>query len=260
MAALMHTFCLLAFIWFQSAYSFSYVLDSWGSITLPFRTNRCQHTLTEARRKSISTWYTYYECATGAANGQTMTKKVYENNVCTEKNHTDSHTFTANDTATYDCGDDLRAVTEEDVTVNDEQYVMAIHAICDLEPPSERDLYLAPTQLLDEGSCFLLSNKTVTTGNSTAVMELYATLDCLSENFTTKLYVNDPACSDSAEKIITRTIPLLECKEWLFENETEFGFNLTATMWSCDYSRACTWNRSLIPYALLMLISLIRFV
>jgi len=223
------TFILCIILKLNLIYSFSFVIDQWGEIQLPFRTQYCQHILPVKN-------FAKYECLDGPA----VRKSVYEEILCEAGSHNKNITISeaSNDTdiasIKFDCDDDLNAdTTATTSSPSTSENVISIHAVCDLEPPGERDIYLA----IDE--CFLLSNKTITTtNNGTSISSqqvLWAKLGCDFDGntkFVTNLY-NDALCETS---VITRSIEILECEPWLYENETDFGFDIYATMFDCDES------------------------
>lgn len=185
--------------------------------------------------------YDCNEVTAGSNTIESVTKSVYKEILCESGSHNINYTINENSNVTeiasmeFDCTDDLATEdTNTDDIDSDNENVISLHAICDLEPPGERDLYLAI------GQCFLLSNKTITedvtnsngtiTGTRTYQQALWAQLDCefaSKTNFVTYLY-KDNACINDAD--ITRSIPLLECETWLFENETDFGFDIQASV------------------------------
>ena len=62
--------------------------------------------------------------------------------------------------------------------------------------------------------------------------ELYAKFDCSfgddafdDDYFITQFYEDDQCSTDPT---VTRNIPKLSCEDWLYENETNFGFDIKA--------------------------------
>ena len=132
---------------------------------------------------------------------------------------------TRTNSVTYNCTSDLANAAKRS-SIHSITSVVSIQAVCEREPPGQRDVYLA----LDR--CFLLSNRSIThTNNGTSTTQqqvLYAKLDCNfadTTTFITKLYDNDETCGDP---MITRTIEMLECEVWFHENETGFPFPIMA--------------------------------
>ena len=174
---------------------------------------------------------------------ESVVKYVYEEVLCESGESNINTTINENSNKTeiasidFDCEDDLADTTNEDID-SDSENVITLHAICDLEPPGERDLYLAIDQ------CFLLSNNTVTTtttstdngttSTSTSApfqQALYAKLDCDftgKTKFVTKLYIDNALCEGDPD--VERIIEILECEPWLYENETNFGFEIKASV------------------------------
>jgi len=250
-------------LWIDLIYGYSYIIDEWGGISLPFRTQYCQHIFP-------TTDFAIYQCDTTSSDQHIIRKITYEESLC-EYSATDTddiapRNFTINSNSNdteiasikYDCTDDLSTTDSDNTnTQNDNENVIELHAICDYSPPGERDLYLA----ID--LCFLLSNKTVQDvtieGNTTTIQYrqqvLYAKFDCSfgdDTEFITRLYENDDKCAN--DPTIERTMKELSCEPWLYENETNFGFDVQALMWACDQSGG---NMSFIFNSILIILCVI---
>ncbi len=100
-----------------------------------------------------------------------------------------------------------------------------LRAFCDFEPIARRDLYLSGDE------CFLLGN---VTDNGT-VTRLYGNLECDGTSFVTTLYEEDEDCSSDSQ-VAQRYIEADQCAVWLFDgNETDFGFDIMAQVWSLTH-------------------------
>jgi len=232
-------------------------LDEWGTINLPFSSKYCQHGFPVRH-------FTEYQCF----NDSYYTIKDYKESLCEETKDCD--------TDGGDDGDCTLEIYALNATVNDSysncvnssdsELVIELQAFCDFEPIARRDLYLTGE------TCFLMSsivdNSTSsptmapTTSNSTAtpaptaanatsdptanptsspttssVSNYYAYFECDGGSFVTSIYLNDDECTDD-NLVTSRYIDADQCSTWLYDEETGFGFDVTAEVTSCDDSGA----------------------
>ena len=199
--------------------STSYIVDTWGSISLPFSTKYCQNSLPVDS-------YTTYTCSEQDSD-PVIIKEVQDTGCLNGRGApTYNVTINSNNSYTNDCTNDLSNPSEEFSPLLGDSGVIAMYTNCLFEPPARRYLYLSKDR------CFLLSNTTISYNGTTSKQELYAMLTCNYDatednvDFLTKLYVNNECTSSTPD--IERNLPWNDCSEWLFQNETGFDFLIFA--------------------------------
>jgi len=198
---------------------FGYIVDEWGSINLPFSTGYCQHTFPVDE-------YVMFTCY----NNETVySRKTYDDSICyhgVECNGPKDNSSDCNVRYWWvDNTDNETWPTCANGTVSTS--VIDIKAFCDFDPVARRELYLTGDE------CFFLGN--VTDDDDGTDTLYYAQLTCNGTDFVTTLF-DDDECSESSQ-VISRSISGAsdECAVWLFDgNETNFGFDITAKVESCE--------------------------